>query len=791
MLRNYFKISLRNIYKHRLVSAINIIGLSLGIACAGFSYVFIQFELSFDNFHRNIDNIYYITSTVNDAIQIPAVPLPLVGQMKDDLPGVVEVLRYEEQQIITKTGNNVFEEKALVVDTNFFEFFTFPIQSKNDKKLFAKLNNVVISEEMADKYFGRSDVLGHTLSIFHDGTEEPFEISAVMAKVPANSSFQPDFLISNSFYYRNKPERLTDWHSLPTTGFFKLRSHADLGEATRLLADYSSNKYNERSKFDFTIHGFKNYRVGEGLSLPALQSRVARKSLFIFGLIGLIVLLMACLNFINLSNALGSQRHNEIGVRQILGAKNIQLMKQYLVESVLLSLISLFIAIILLDQALNLAPVFVGHAIDADLLSLRLLVPMVLIAVVTGLAAGVYPGFLMSKLRPFQVFKSTHRYGGDNMITRGSLAFQFIVSIGLLCGTITMYQQQQFLLSKDLGFDQDEVIVVPTHIDHNKLAEAEQKFQRYCQEVKNIPGILGTAGVSNSFGRGNRAQFIKEEDGSFSTVYEYRIDPNYLDLLDIPLEHGRALHADSERDRHNRIIVNRAFIDKYGIDQIDGYVLPEKFGAFAGNTIAGVTANFHFNHLRVEVFPMMMHMRPNVGFQHILLKINTEDLQHSLDGLKKTWRELNPEKPFEFFFLSDDIQKQYLAEAQWVSITRISTGMAILIAIIGLFGLISLLLNERVREISIRKILGSNFFGLLYLFSKRFIAIILVAALIAIPSAWYIINSWLENFAFRIDVSWWVFAASFTTVLLIALSTIAYQTMRTSMVDPAKVLRAD
>lgn len=791
MLRNYLKVAIRNIWKYKLVSIINTLGLAIGIAFAGLAFLFIRHEISFDKAHDPEALIYYITSTVNNSINIPGAPGPVTIDLQETLPGVTAGLRMEEKEFFIRSGSEVFKEKTLVVDTNFFDFFNIPVGEGDDHTVLSQINNMVLTRDMAKKYFGHEDIVGELLEVILSGEKENFRVAAVAENPPSNSSLDFDFILPINAVYKNNSQPLQDWHALPFSGFIRVRSTEDLAEVENQLQDYSLTKYDstQGSVFDFHLSGFQDYHLGYGMDLNGLKTRTNLKYLIIFGLIALIVLAMACFNFMNLTNALGSQRLTEIGVRQVLGAGRKQLMRQFLVESVTLSAVAMVFAFFLIDFAAKLLPDFFDLRIQIDWLSPATILPILLLVVLTGLLAGLYPSVLLSRLKPHSIFKSVAQFGGNNLVTRGSLVFQFTISIGLLACAVIMFQQQQFLKHENLGFTQDQILVIDNQVDFTNLPESERRFQLYDDMITNLPGIEKIAGVSNSFTRGNRAQIIQDKKGGYEFIYEYRIDPDYLDLLNIQLTAGRNFLKDSEEDRNNSIIVNRAFVDQYEIENPLQYVLPERFEAMAGAKIIGVTDNFHFGSLKSKVYPMMMHMRTNVAFQHLLAKLNTNDISNTVYHLKKAWQEVNPERPFEFYFLDEDIQRQYEAENRWSAVTRIATVMAIIITIFGLFGLISLSLSKRTKEISIRKILGSSIPDLIFLFSRDFLFLLLVSFLIAVPVVWLIMDQWLENFAYGISVQVWVFFLSGLLIMLISLLTITYHGFRAAQADPVNSLR--
>lgn len=790
MITNYLKVALRNIWKHKLVSTINTLGLAIGIASAGLAYLYIQHELSYDRMHDRDGLIYYFTTSINNAVNTPGTPAPLPLALEEILPGVTSAMRLEEREIFIQAGMEVFKENALVADSNFFSFFDLKPEESTPSPL-SHLNNIVLTRAMSKRYFGREEARGEVLQVILDGERIPFKVTGIINDPESNSSLDYQFVIPMALLYKDRANEMDDWGSLPCSGFIRLRNQEDLAAVELQLKEFELTRYDssQGAVFDFQIHRFKDYHLGHGMQLNALKAPVNPKYLVIFGLIALIVLVMACFNFMNLSNALGSQRMTEIGVRQVLGAGRQQLIRQFLTESLTLSLLSMIISLILIDFALKFLPALLDVHLEVNLFSVESALPMILIVLLTGLMAGLYPSLLLSGLKPTSIFKPGNQFGGSNTVTRGSLLFQFTISTGLLAAAIIMFQQQQFLRHQSLGFDQEKVIVIANQVNLQDRQDSDRRHEVYSKMVRSLSGIDQVSGVSNSFARGNRAQFIQGENGEYEIVYEYRIEPTYLELLNIPLVQGRNFLKDSEEDREKSIIVNEEFLRHYEIKNPIGYILPEKFESMAGSRIIGVTHDFHFGSLKSEIYPLMLHMRTNVPFQHLLVKVNAENVGNTLQELKKSWREVNPDKPFEFYFLDEDIQRQYAGEERWSKVTRAATGMAMIITFCGLFGLISLSLTRRRKEISIRKILGSSVSELVLLFARDFMSLLIISSSIAIPIVWYIMVGWLRNFAYGVTIQWWVFLISASAMILIIVLNLVYHGIRASEVDPVESLR--
>lgn len=792
MLKNYLKIALRSFGKQKLTTSINIIGLSIGIACACLGYLFVQHELSYDRFHQDQENIFWLSSTINSNFNLASTPGPLAVDLQKSFPEVTEAQRLIDQEVMIQAGNEFFKEKAHFVDANFFEFFSFDLQ-RGDKATALKTKNaLIVTADMAQKYFGRSNPIGQSLSLQLKGREVISTITAVAENPPENSSLAFTFLLPLETLFQDEPNVLVnDWNQFPLTNFIRLRSTEDVASIQEKLPAFIEQKMgaDTETNYTFNLHALNCYHLYDGSSANGLKEPADLSYIKILGVIAIMILLVACFNFMNLANAQGSKRLLEVGVRRVLGAERKQLLGQFLSESVLLSFISLGCGILLLELMLPMISQLTGFPLKIDWTQPAVFLPIIGISVLTGLLAGAYPAILFSRLKAVQTFKSEFRAGGNNWVTKGSLIFQFALSIGLLSCTFIMYQQQQFIKEKNLGFDKEEIVVIPTQFNYQEKDQTERFVQQFKQEIMAYPTVRSAAGVSYSFNRGNAGIFLREEDGSNSLIFQYEVDPDYLSTLSINLVEGRNFAADQLSDRDNALIVNEAFLDKYDITSIIGYKLPEKFEQLADREIIGVVKNYNFLDLKSEIRPMVWQFPKQPYYKYILAKISPDAVDQTISQLRNSWQSSQPDRPFEFFFLDEDIQQQYQTEERWQKAISGAAVLAIVIACLGLFGLIALILIERTKEIGIRKVLGASVSAITWLVSRQFVLLLLMAALLAIPVSWWAMQNWLEDFAFRIDIQVFVFLLAVGSTLLIALLTTALQSIKAATRNPVEALR--
>lgn len=772
-------------------------GLTIGIACASMAYVFIQHEKTYDQFHKASETIFRVSAAFHQQIFLSTTPGILAPSLKENFPEVVSFLRLMDKDCFVQTGQEIFKEKVLLVEPNFFSFFDFPLQKGDVKNCLSAHQAIVLSESMAQKYFGPTNPIGASLSIFLDDEKTTFQVTGVAADAASNSSIQFDFLMPIEQGFKNDLAALnTEWKDFPVTSFIRLRSAEDKDHLAEQLPFFIKRQFetveeSDGSEFVFQLHAFKDYHLGGSSAVRGLSQPGEARYVSILSIIAILILIVACINFMNLSNAQGSKRLKEIGVRQVMGAQRPQLIGQLLTESILISMLALVLAIAIIETLLPWSKHFFGQVLSFNWTDVKVLLPLITISLLTGIFAGIYPSLLLSKLRTVDTFQSNFKIGGNNWITKGSLTFQFALSIGLLACTFIMYQQQQFIGSQNLGFNKEEVVVVPLQLPFSKSQQTDtrQLVRQYRENILQHPGITKAAGVSSTFSKGNRMRFIEMEQDAQVGIIEYAIDEHYLDLLDIELTSGRNFSSEFQDDVKGSVIVNDAFLKTFNVNETAGFTLPESFSDLSGSHIVGTTIDYHNLSLKTNIKPMMLHMLPNIDFQYVLVKIKPDEVQASLAHLKHIWQQFRPDKPFEFSFLDEDIQAQYQTETRWSTVLSGSAALAIFIALLGLFGLVALVLAERTKEIGIRKILGASTYRIAGTFSKEFIILVAIGFMLASPVAYYLMQQWLTDFSYHIELHWLVFVIAGLTVVVLAVLTTSFQSIKAAMANPVEALR--
>jgi putative ABC transport system permease protein len=796
MFRNYLKIAFRSFKKQRLTSIINVVGLSIGIACAGLGYVFVRHELSYDRFHDEAEHIYWLSAGIENKVNIASSPGPLAPTLKNEIPEVSEFLRMEEHEILVQSGQEFFKEKAHFADSNFFTFFSFDLLEGDPEAVFSKVNALVLNESSAEKYFGRLDPIGKNLTLNYQGEEIIVEVTGLMADAPQNSSIQCDFLLPISFLYKDKPEALAEeWWQFPVTSFVRLRNEHDRPvfeqKVEELTANNTALQREDDSKIIFQVRSLQDYHLRDGYSAGGLTAPADMSYVRILGIIAVLILLVACFNFMNLANAKGSGRLSEVGVRRVLGADGRQLITQFLSEAVFTGLIALGLGCLLIQFSLPYVSNLTGFELQVSWQRPGILIPLLGIALTAGVLAGLYPAVLLSRLRAVQAFHSRFKTGGNNTVTKASLVFQFAISIGLLSCTFIMYQQQQYIKDRNLGFDKEATVVIPTQVSYREGALSQRLVDQFRSEAKKHPGVRQVSGVSHSFGGSNSALFVAGEGDVPMVVFFNNTDSYYIPLLNIELIAGRNFSDDVLADRENAIIVNETFLKEFeiDIDQIESYRLPEKFENLANAQIIGVVKDYNYLDLKSEMKPLMLKAPQEAYLGSMLVKISPDEVDETLAGLRRAWRKVNASKPFEFSFMDEDIQQQYLVEERWNKSITGAAVLAILIACLGLFGLLALILAERTKEIGIRKVLGATVPDITWLVSRQFVVLLVIAACIALPVAWWSMQKWLENFVYKIDIGVLIFLAAIGITAIVALLTAGLQAVRAAMQNPVHALR--
>ena len=814
MLRNYVKTAFRNLWKNKGFSAINILGLAIGLATCLLILIYVADELSYDRWNAGADRIYRLDNEVKfggNHVNLAVAAAPAGPAMLRDYPEVEKEVRFRTNggKLIKKGNQNIKEEAVVLADSTLFEVFTLPMIAGDPHTALREAHTVVMTQRMAEKYFdvtaaSVSSVVGRTL-IINDSI--PYKVTGVIRNIPSNSHFHFDFFLSLS---ESQEAKQTDdaWLSSNFQTYILLRQGTDPRQfQTKLhgmIARYVAPLLHQAVNIswdDFIKAGnIFDFELTPLTAIHLHSNRIAElgpngsiQYVYIFSAIAAFILLIACVNFMNLSTARSANRAREVGIRKVLGSMRGGLITQFLFESVLISLISLLLA---LGLAALLLPVFNGLSGKEMTLGVFvspwMLPAMLGLVVVVGILAGSYPAFFLSGFQPIVVLKGKISGGMRAGWLRNALVvFQFVISIVLLVGTAVIYQQLRYIRSRDLGFDRDQVMIINNTYVLGSQAKAFEQDLKGLTGVQNatMTGFVPTGNYGN-----NDAIFLSPDldvkKSISSQVWE--VDDQYIPVLGMKVLAGRNFSKDFLTDSA-AVVINEATVKLMQGENPVGAKLYEiddlKTKKVKEYHVIGVVKNFNFNSLREVITPMTLFLGHNEG--RISLRLQGSNAHQLAGEIEVVWRKMAPSQPFSYTFMDEEFNNMYLTEQRMGSIALSFSLLAIFIGCLGLFGLTAYAAEQRTREIGIRKVLGASVAGIIRLLSRDFLLLVAVAMVIAFPISWWLMHSWLQGFAYRVLIGWEVFALAAVLAFGIAILTVSYQSVRAALANPVKALRSE
>ncbi|HSU27956.1 MAG TPA: ABC transporter permease [Chitinophagaceae bacterium] len=811
MIKHYFKIALRNLRQRKGLAFINILGLSVGLACFSLFLLYAVNEFSFDRFHKNAKNIFRVYRWTEPMQGDPAqgdiyLPMPLAPAMKSELPDVENYTRFYEawNASFVKVGEKTDRIPISFADPQVFTMFSLPLVSGTAATALKDLHSIVITEKTAKKLFGNENGMGQTIMIKRGEDLEPFIVSGIAKTIPSNSTIQFEAL--GSFEYlasTNEGKRsVNNWNrsAYPT--------YVQLKEGSKLAADPLSlvtfrKKYYPDEETELRKSGYwkeKGVPVRYGLQpLLAIHTdtkvtggnvpAVKTKTIWILLGIAFAVLLIACINFTTLAIGRSASRAREIGIRKVVGSARRQLVWQFLAEALLLTVFSVMLGLILSYILLPYFNRLSGKDLSFSLRQFPELAWLITgLTLVVGLLSGSYPALVLSGFKPLEVLKQKIKVGGSNFFTRALVTFQFILSIGLVASTLIILQQLRYMTNKNPGFNKENVVMVNgTDVDGNKV------FPLFKQALANESSIVTIAGSDMGLGDGTGwSSSGFDYKGKLKQVYEYYVDPNYIPLMNMKIIKGRNFDSSISSDTVTSVIVNEAMVKDFGWS-MDSAVGQPLTGYMESKTpvVIGVVQDFHFRPLSEQVKPQMFQQFNDYQPYRYFVKIRAGNPSKALRAMDKAWSSVVPNIPLRYTFLDESLENFYKGEKRWSRIIGWAGGISIFLACLGLFGLAALAAVNRKKEIGIRKVLGASLSGIVQLLAKEFLLLIIIAVVIATPLAWYFMHKWLQDFAYRISIGWWIFILAGTLAILIAILTIAFQAIKAGIVNPVKSLRTE
>lgn len=794
MFQNYLKIAVRNLTRNKVFSLINIAGLSLGLTCCMLIVLYTKDEVSFDRFQENKDQLYRIKVTMSDSRETRTIGSTNAihgPTFKEEIPEIKEIVRAQSNSFVTKKDNELLYENVLFADDNFFTVFSMPLLSGDPKTVLSDLRSIVLSEKLAEKYFNTTNAVGKSIELKIDTTFESFIVSGVARQCPQNSSVQFDAVLPFKF---QEARGWTDkeWLGFYMNTFVLLNAKADyravVSKINTVFATKSADEigrikdFNQKIKFD--LQPFLDVHLDSELSdlRNGLDKGSSPIYSYVLSGIAIFILLIACINFVNLTVARSLKRAKEIGVRKVIGSERKQLVAQFLGESFLLSFIAFSLAVLLTQLAL---PTFnelankqlaLSYLLDSGLVS-----GYIALFFVTGFVAGFYPALVLSGFSPVQTLYNRTRLTNKNYLTKGLVVFQFALSVCLVIGTIVIYSQFKYLTDKDLGYNDKNLL----SFSLGRGREGEKMLNVVKSELSTVPGIASVAAWN-----GNYNSTGAKVDGKEIGFGYIGVDDGFLSTLQIPIAKGRNFSKLFPSDPTQSVVVNEAFVKEAGWKDPVGKVVDIEWKNAKMNVI-GVIKNYHYASLKDTIKPLLLTQDPGYGRGTVYAKLDTKDIPATIKAVEAIFRKNVKFLPFEYKFEDVTNLKRYEKEAKWKEMITLAAILSIFVSCIGLFGLATFNAETRVKEIGIRKVLGASVASITALLSADFIKLVLLAIVIAMPLAYYAVNIWLENFPYRIDISWWYFAIAGLLAICVAILTVGYQSIRTAMLNPVRSLRTD
>lgn len=788
MIKNYFKIALRNILRHKAYSILNIAGLAIGMACSILILLWVQDELSYDRFNANADQLYRLICNAGD-FKAAVSPAGMAEGLQSEMPEIKAAVRLSKPSAnLLEVGDRKFEEKRVFfADSNFLQVFSFPLLSGNAKTALINPDGVLITQDIAKKYFGREDALGKVIRV---NNNENFKVTGVLVNVPTNSHLQFDIIFPMSALARTDYDLQNKvWGSFNFYTYLQLDKNVTPSSASfsqlvpRIQKIYKSH-FTE-AKIDFHLQPVIDIHLHSDLQID-LPGKGNVQYVNIFFIVALFIITVACINFMNLATARSARRAKEVGLRKVVGAGRAQLIIQFLSESVIISFLSLFIAIGIVYLLLPAFNQLAEKTLTINLLDGKLLLSLIGIALITGILSGSYPALFLSNFKPIKILKGKIRLGGGNLLFRNGLVVtQFVVTIILLVGTAVVYKQLNFIKDKNLGFDKSNLLYMPMTGD---MWNKQQALKAALQEnpltsnysiISDLPTALVTGTID--------VQWEGKDPKSQVVIPSIDVDEHFTDVFKIQMLKGRNFSTSFKGDSSN-YVVNETAVKLMGMTVENAVGKSLSFGGTRG-TIIGVVKDFNFKSLQYTIDPLVLRLNRYGGI--LMLRTPAGNTEASIKALGKISQQLNPSYPFSYNFLDKDLDNLYRGEQQMGSIFNLFAILAIFISCLGLYGLSAFMAEQRTKEIGVRKVLGASVFNIVYLLSGSFTKLIAIAVAIAVPLSWFAINNWLKGFAYRIDISWIIFLVASGTALLIAWLTVSYESIKAAIANPVKSLRSE
>ena len=799
MLKSYLKVAVRSLVKDKFFSLINMFGLSIGIASCLLIIIYINNEISYDRFHSKADNIYRINEfieTEGSGEQSSSIPFPTGPTLQEEYSTIIEsqvrLFNFQSPTILVSRKEKLKEfneARVFFADSTFFDVFDYQVIKGNRATALMEANSILLTESMAKKYFGEEDPIGKFLKI---QDQQELMVTAVMPDSPLNAHFQFDFIISFStvkaFFGGNYPQT---WYWNPCWTYIVLKDGVAPQDLEREFPEFIQKYFPDfiRDEATMKLQKLTDIHLTSDLEFE-IKANSSENNIYVFSIIGAFILIIASMNFMNLSTAKSVKRAKEVGLRKTLGGRREQLIGQFLIESIIVTALSVIIALIIAGFSLpwfnNLAEKSLGLEI---LFSPVVLIGLLVISIVIGIGAGLYPALILSSFIPIKVLKEDKPKGKGINLRQFLVVLQFTLSISLIIGTVVAINQLNFLKDSDTGFDKEQILYVS--VLRTPIANKFKTIKKELEKNNDITYATGVLDVLGAHHQGDNFRFEGMDKSKLYSVFWVRHD--FFKTFDLEIVHGRPFKDNITTDDSLALVVNESMVRQLGWEPDDAIGKKYQYNNWNGE-IVGVVKDFNFISKHKKIQPLAVQLRTspfafNFAIKYLAIKMNSDNFSETLASVEKTWKEFMPGRPFDYFFLDSELDKLYKDEEKLGKVAGIFSTLAIIVAWLGLFALASFIAEERQKEIGIRKVMGSSLRQIVVLLSLDFTKLVIIAFVIACPLAWYSINSWLDSFAYRVDINFFTFLIVGVSTLAIALITISYRAIRAANANPVKTLK--
>jgi len=792
MFKNYFTSAIRSLKRYKLFTLLNVFGLATGMACSILIFLWVQDERSYDKFNDHASQIYRLTAKVS-GVEAAVTPPAVGGALKQQIPNVKSFARLVSRQAIVTIGTKKFDEKQLFyADPGFLQMFNYPLVQGDKTTVLSRPGGVVITSATAIKYFGSENVIGKTMHIDDGSRGHEYEVTGVLQNIPHNSHLQFDILLPASIYDKTYGNETDKWGNFDVYTYLLLSDHFDASPSAlismqkQIDAIHATNDPSH-TKTTYILQPLADIHLHSHLLLD-VDGNGNSEYVTIFSVVAVFILLIACINFMNLATALAGQRAKEVGLRKTIGALRSQLVIQFLGESLLVSFIALLIGVAIAWLLLPFFNDLSAKTIAINLLNIKIISGLLGIAVLVGLLSGSYPAFFLSSFKPVKVLKGLKIFGGQKSFLRnGLVVFQFAIAIVLMVSTLVVNNQLKFISNRDIGFNKQNLLYLQMP-QTGDLQNNYQALKATLNEnagtadytlIEHLPTYLTTGTTDIKWaGKDPNQQIIFPHIGA---------DGNFLKTFGIRLAAGRGFNDNIKADENNYVL-NETAVKIMGMTPASAIGQKISLNDNPGEVI-GVVKDFNFKPVQQRIGPLILRYTNRGGF--VVIRTSPANIQQAIAKLKVVFQKVYPDFPFSYGFVDQDLSKLYVAEQQMGKLFNVFSIISIIVSCLGLFGLATFATQKRLKEISVRRVLGASAAGIVAMLAKDFVKPVAAALLIAFPVAWWAMSKWLDSYVYRIHISWWMFALAGIMAIVIAFLTISYQSIKAALTNPVESLRSE